>query len=132
MRDLSVLEERRLPFYSVRGNCDYSLHGIDFPCPEECLTSIGGHLAFLTHGADYGVKGGIGRLVFAAASKGAEIALFGHTHLPFLQTLPVGTQIGEIMLSHPMYLFNPGSLGEGSFGTLILRGESILFSHGSL
>ncbi len=131
-RDLAVVEERGIPFYSVRGNCDYSLHGIDFPFPEECLVSVGGHLSFLTHGAEYGVKGGLGRLVAAAARNGAELVLFGHTHVPFAQTVPAGTQIGAHTLARPMHLFNPGSLGEGRFGTLTLRGENVLFSHGTL
>ncbi len=131
-RDLSVVEERGIPFYSVRGNCDYSLHGIGFPCPVECLVSVGGRLVFLTHGAEYGVKGGLGRLISASARNGAELVLFGHTHVPFAQTISAGEQIGMQTLTRPMYLFNPESLGEGRFGTLTIQGENVLFAHGNL
>jgi predicted phosphodiesterase len=87
----------------------------------------------LTHGHEWGVKGGLGALIAHAADVGADIVLFGHTHAPTLQTIAVGEQIGKTVLSRPMYLFNPGSIGyDGSFGTLTIKGETVLFGHGRL
>ena len=44
-----------------------------------------------------------------------------------------GERVGERTLSRPMTLFNPGSIGYGgSFGHLLLTGETVLFSFGSV
>ena len=123
--------------FAVAGNCDFFL---PLEMGEEnrdaCFLSFEGHRILLTHGHLFGVKGGYGRLLSYAQSKGADIVLCGHTHVPFLQTIPAGGEIEGARLSRPMYLFNPGSIGrdaEGkgyAFGTLVLKGENVLFSHG--
>ena len=72
-------------------------------------------------------------LRFRAAQKGADVVLFGHTHEPYLHTVAAGERVGERTLSRPMTLFNPGSIGYGgSFGHLLLTGETILLSFGSV
>lgn len=120
-----------LPLFCVRGNCDWS-SGSAQDCPEEQLLSFEGHRILLTHGAAYGVKSGIGRLELAAAEKGADIVLYGHTHCPQLQTVPAGARVGDITLERPMYLFNPGSVGDnGSFGCLLVRPDAVILSHGT-
>ena len=135
VRDACALELGEIPLYLVRGNCDGLLYGVQGPVPEECLTSLGGHLFFLTHGHRYGVKSGLGGLIGAAVRGGADIVLFGHTHRPLLEVLPAGNEAAGVTLSRPLYRFNPGSIGQGggkSFGVLTLRGESVLFSHGTV
>ena len=115
-------------FFSVRGNCDL------FPgdTPTEELLSFEGHKILFCHGHLFGVKGGLGALISHAAKAGADIVLFGHTHTPYEGIIDAGETVGGVTLSRPMYLFNPGSLHEGSFGTLSLRVDAVLFSHGSL
>lgn len=121
-----------LPLFCVRGNCDW-LSPLWADCPEEQLLSFAGHTLLLTHGAAYGVKNGTGLLETAAAEKGADIALFGHTHTPYLHTFPAGSRIGARVLERPLYLFNPGSIGYGgSFGHLLLTEDTVLFSHGEV
>ena len=135
VRDTGALALGEIPLYMVRGNCDGFLYGVEGPVPEECLTSIGGHLFFLTHGARYGVKGGLGGLLRAALQKGADIVLFGHTHRPYLEILPAGAEAEGQTLTRPVYLFNPGSIGQGgerTFGMLTLKDGAVLFSHGVL
>lgn len=138
VRDVEELELGSIPLYTVRGNCDYCLDVFPGACPEECVTSIGGHLALMTHGARYGVKGGLEALLSSAAQKDADLVLYGHTHQPYLEVLPTGTEVGSVLLHRPMYVFNPGSIGrnedgEGrSFGILTLCGNSVLFSHGRI
>ena len=138
VRDTASLALENIPLYLVRGNCDYMICDVEGPVPEECLTAIGGHLFFLTHGAAYGVKSGLGRLLRAAVQKGADIVLFGHTHRPYLETLPAGSEVDGCVLSKPLYLFNPGSIGqsrqggERTFGVLTLKEGNVLFSHGVL
>lgn len=138
LRDLEVFNARGIPVTSVRGNCDWSCWAESAETPEDRLIAIGTHRIFLTHGARYGVKSGVGALLSAAVSRGADIILFGHTHQPYLETVPAETQIAEGKTTRPVLLFNPGSIGydeDGrgkSFGVLTIQGESVLLSHGRL
>ncbi|MBQ7172980.1 MAG: metallophosphoesterase family protein [Clostridia bacterium] len=118
-----------LPVYAVRGNCDYP--GPDAP-PTECLTALLGHTLFLTHGHLFGAKSGIGGLVRAGIERGADLILYGHTHKPLEQYFPAGEKLCGSILQKPLYLFNPGSLKNGSFGFLTLTENTVLFSHGAL
>ena len=68
-----------IDFYMVRGNCDFGAQA-----PETILTELGGVRLFLTHGHLFGVKSGMSRLKLEADRVGANIALFGHTHRPFM------------------------------------------------
>ncbi len=130
LRDLERLDFGRADVYAVCGNCDFFSASA---APTERCVQLADHKFFLTHGHLYGAKHGYGSLLRRAAELGADIVLFGHTHLPCCESLPAGTQLGEITLTRRLYLFNPGSIGEGrSFGTLTLRGETVLFSHGEL
>ena len=135
-RDLDRLFLVDIPLWAVRGNCDWS--SSDFADRIERLLYLEGHTILMTHGHEWGVKGGLGALIVHAADLGADIVLFGHTHKPTLETIAVGEKVGKTTLSCPMYLFNPGSIGynedgEGySFGTLTLRGDVVLFGHGRL
>ena len=118
--------------FCVRGNCDFAVSQWE-DAPEEQLLHFEGHTLLLTHGARYGVKSGTGLLETAAAQKGADVVLFGHTHEPYLHSVAAGERVGERTLSRPMTLFNPGSIGYGgSFGHLLLTGETILLSFGSV
>lgn len=137
LRDFYAVDSSQSARFAVAGNCDFFLPlEMDEENRDVCFLSFEGHRILLTHGHLFGVKGGYGRLLSYAHGKGADIVLFGHTHVPLLQTLPAGSEIGGARLSRPMYLFNPGSIGrdaEGkgySFGTLVLRGENVLLSHG--
>ncbi len=130
-RDLDRLFVCDTPIWAVRGNCDWS--SSDLADKTERLLHIEGHTILLTHGHEWNVKYGLGALIAHAADIGADIVLFGHTHKPYLETIPAGEQAGKTMLSRPMHLFNPGSIGyDGSFGTLTLRGETVLFGHGKI
>lgn len=117
--------------HAVRGNCDF---GIQFsPYGEEIplyrLIQLGNYKIFMTHGHTLGVKGGRDELCREAARNGADIVLFGHTHVPSLEYIEKGSIRG---VDKPLVLFNPGSLGdfEGSFGNLSLSDDGFLLSHG--
>ena len=130
-RDLDRLFLVDTPLWAVRGNCDWM--SSDLADKTERLLYLEGHTVLMTHGHEFGVKGGLGALIAHAAEVGADIVLFGHTHVPTLQTVAVGERIGKTTLSRPMYLFNPGSIGyDGSFGTLTIKEDTVLFGHGSL
>ena len=96
------------PVYRVRGNCD-----IGFPDPTEGLAPIAGVLFFYTHGHLYYVKSDYGELADAAQARGADVALFGHTHHRGLLNADVpGVPT----------LFNPGSLRDsGCYGVITVE-----------
>ena len=102
------------PVYRVAGNCD-----VNYSEPSEGLAPFGGVLFFYTHGHHYGVKMGSERLAESAGERGADVALFGHTHRREL-VRGVGTAAT---------VFNPGSLRDGgSYGVITIRDGHCEFS----
>ncbi|MEX1307852.1 MAG: metallophosphoesterase [Eubacteriales bacterium] len=89
-----VMEEGfKVPFYAVRGNCDY-----DSECARQEMVEVNGIKIFLTHGNRQGVKTGINRLYYYALEQGADMVVFGHTHRPLVKNT------GEL------YVLNPGTI----------------------
>ena len=78
----------------MAGNCDYGALE-----PTDGLAAFDGVVIFYTHGHMYGVKYDLDTLADAASARGAEVALFGHTHIPHAET------------RSGVFLFNPGSCG---------------------
>ena len=62
---------------------------------------IAGHKAFITHGHYYGVSMGPEGLVDEAKSRGCDIAMYGHTHRPFLDVIDGVTVLNPGSLSYP-------------------------------
>ncbi|AJA47446.1 phosphodiesterase [Clostridium pasteurianum DSM 525 = ATCC 6013] len=60
---------------NVSGNCDYT------DVPSEKIEIIEGKKFFLTHGHRYNVKSSLMNLKYKALETGADIVLFGHTHI---------------------------------------------------
>lgn len=109
-----IYNEKRL--LAVSGNCDYGS-----AAPEFALTEFCGKKIFYCHGAYFGVKSSLSGAISAAKEGGAEILLFGHTHIPF-----TGKKDG-------LYIMNPGSCGRPrtgvpSYGTIEISdsGEIVL------
>lgn len=81
------------PVHMVAGNNDYNIH---LPQSEEF--EFEGYKIFITHGHRFYVNAGISRLEEFAIANGFDIAMYGHTHMPFLR-------IGE-----KVTILNPGSI----------------------
>ena len=113
LRDVEEIGETypRMRVYRVRGNCDYACFD-----PLDGLTAFGGVAVYYTHGHLFGVKSGLETLAGAAASRGTDVALFGHTHQPCKEKLAGVT------------LFNPGAIAGGSYGVIRLNGGEPQFS----
>jgi len=80
----------------VRGNNDW---GFSVSDPETAVFDFGGHRFFMCHGHRYGLHWGETHSFIAAArNNGATVALFGHTHAPFLGN------------DNSLLLLNPGSI----------------------
>ena len=125
--------------YAVLGNCDdTSVFGADIYdaegalVPFERIEDIGGKRVLMMHGHKYGVKVELSRAIARANSVGADILLFGHTHIPLERTYPRGTCVGDVCLSKTLHVFNPGALANGSFGLLTIKDGEILLSHGKI
>lgn len=105
----------QLPFYAVRGNCDW---GSDWAA--ERVVELGGHRIFCTHGHLYGVKtAGTALLEKRAEEESCDIILYGHTH-----TARVEYRDGR-------HILNPGSLrqpadGRPSYIELNLDGRNVV------
>jgi hypothetical protein len=93
-----------LPMEGVPGNCDYQ--------PAEALERIlivEGKRIFFCHGHTRRVKQGEGALIAQGHRMGADIALYGHTHIPKLDE------------DNGMWVMNPGSLsryGKQTYGII--------------
>lgn len=96
-------------FVMVRGNNDWG----SWPVTEKL--SLEGHHLYLTHGNRFGRSELRTFLASCARSNGCEIALFGHTHVPFDETIS------------GVRLFNPGSpslprgMNPPSYGVITLE-----------
>jgi hypothetical protein len=82
-----------LPVYGVCGNCDTGRTE-----PPTRLVEIAGKRIFITHGHRYDVNFSLMRLTYTAMENNADIAVFGHTHIPVLTK------------DRGLYIVNPGSL----------------------
>lgn len=81
-----------LPFHAVCGNCDFTS-----ATPVELTLEIGGKRLYLLHGHTKNVQNGDGALLAAAKKRGADIVLYGHTHIARAEHVD------------GMLLLNPGS-----------------------
>lgn len=80
-------------FVAVKGNNDFFSE-----LESERELEIAGRRCFLTHGHYYNVSLDTALLCQEAASRGCEVAMFGHTHRPLIET-----RDGVLLL-------NPGSI----------------------
>lgn len=69
-----------VPCYIVRGNTDY-----DAKLLNANVIEAGGHRIFATHGHLYQVDMRLDLLRFAAWENDCDIAMYGHTHVPYLE-----------------------------------------------
>ena len=78
---------------NINGNCD-------FGCEElsEDIIEIQGVNFFITHGHKYGVKNDLMNLKYKAQEIGANVVLYGHTHIPCID------------YEDKIWFINPGSI----------------------
>ncbi|WP_041720360.1 YfcE family phosphodiesterase [Alkaliphilus metalliredigens] len=91
-RDRSYIEENyHIKTIGVSGNCDQE-------GPDEVVQIIHGKKYFISHGHIYGVTHGINGIFYRGKELGADVVIFGHTHVP-LNVKEEG-----------MIILNPGSV----------------------
>ena len=99
----------KLPFCLVPGNCD----GWGHSTPVKKNITLGGKSILLSHGHRWGVKSGYDAAIADARAVGADILLFGHTHIPLLEQLEDG-----------LWMMNPGP-ARSSYGLIEIDERSI-------
>ena len=138
LRDMEALSDipslRDIPLYAVSGNCDcfFSMRATE---PLSRLLPLGSHKIYMTHGHQLGVRNGLDSAVQTALAAGADVLLYGHTHVAHQQMLRTTDADGN---ERYLLIANPGSLGEprdgmsSRFGVLTLSDTEALFGHGQL
>lgn len=98
----------------VGGNCDFGMN-----LPAEQVFEAGGKKILLTHGHKFRVKTTYQSLLYKACEVGADVVIFGHTHVPANFT------------QEDILFFNPGSIviprgnSKPSFGLLEITNENV-------
>jgi hypothetical protein len=85
-----------LPVYAVCGNCDYGKI-----MPPVKLIELGSKRIFITHGHRYDVNYSLMKLAYTAMQNEADIAVFGHTHIPLVEKYEGLTIVNPGSLSRP-------------------------------
>ena len=100
-------------FHMVKGNCDIQGHE-----ENELFLLLEGVKIYMTHGHVYGVKSSMVALTYEARKKGADLALYGHTHKAMIQSTP------------GLRLMNPGQMERhdakrvASYGIVTVNGDT--------
>lgn len=96
-------------FAGVQGNNDLFVNGVE----REMFLNLDGVKVLMCHGHEYGVKRSTDQILLRGQAKGADLVLFGHTHVP------------EKMSEGGIILFNPGAVIEGNFGIVSIFDSKI-------
>lgn len=115
LEEAELYFKNKLRLKKAAGNCDF--YSTD---PLIKTIDFGGKKILFCHGHTLYVKHGIERLVEEAKSQKADIALFGHTHIPFYQ------------LIDGIHFFNPGAAADGCYGMIDITNNGIMCIHAKL
>ena len=116
VRDAQALERQfpQLPVTMVPGNCDWGQTG-----EPERLLEIEGVRILMLHGHTRHVKSSPMAAVYAAREYGADVLLFGHTHVPLVD------------YDGALWVMNPGAAGDytrPTCGLLTIREGAVICS----
>lgn len=113
--DAAAYYGSRLSLHCVAGNCDWSS---DLPYEREI--TLASKKIVMCHGHLFRVKAGLSLYMQEAKRKGADIALFGHTHTPFNE------------YSNGIHFFNPGAVMDSSYGIIDIADAGIICIHAKI
>lgn len=110
----------KISFEIVGGNREEYLYSLfDYKQVQyESLIQLDNHKILLTHGHKYNVKSSEYTILKYAQSKGADIIVYGHTHIP----------VANIIDS--TYILNPGSIGSShpTYGLINIKNNTVEIS----
>ena len=93
----------------VCGNCDWNSN-----LPLSKTITANGKTIFFSHGHPYYVKHGYEIIEQKAVEIGADICLFGHTHIPYTE------------YKNGIYFMNPGAVCDGVYGIIDIVDNGIM------
>ncbi len=91
-----LLKKADCPVHIVAGNNDY---GYDYDSEQSFF--IGSHKVLLLHGHRYRIYQNLDTLFYLAEERKADIVMFGHLHVPIVETRGNITIINPGSLSYP-------------------------------
>jgi len=112
---IKIAQHLKIEFAGVKGNCDVGRKG-----DKEKNVKLCGYRFYLVHGHQHGVKNSINNIYYRGKEVGADVVLFGHTHVPFCE------------FYDGMWIINPGSPtlprseSAGSYALIQLEEDSLL------
>lgn len=98
----------RTKYYGVKGNCD-SPAGLG---ANEEIVEIMDKKFYLVHGQQLGVKQSLNRLYYRAQELGADVVIYGHTHIPHLE------YTGDLWMINPGSPTRPRLNSKGSYALI--------------
>jgi len=111
-----------LPLISVPGNCDFDTSSI-FQEEKEKLITLELKKVLILHGHSRNVQSDLQNAFYAGKFKKADLVLFGHTHVPYLE------------VTDGITVFNPGSISRprggstASYGIVHIGATGITCNH---
>jgi len=108
-RDLEPYRSGLPDIYQVLGNCDL------FPAAGELCFELFKKRFLLCHGHRYQVKSTMSLLEDRAHEVGADVCVFGHTHVPFNE------------YKNGVLYLNPGAAWDGHFSVLLMLADGTLY-----
>ncbi|MBN2796644.1 MAG: metallophosphoesterase [Clostridia bacterium] len=111
MQELSMCYE--LPIYGVLGNVDY----VDGP--RILKIQVESKTILLCHGHQFHVKSQLFKLHQYAEEEQADLALFGHTHIPTIEE-------SEIVLMNPGSISRPLHHDQPSYGVIEINDDKMV------
>lgn len=110
--DEALMLYPKLKIERVCGNCDmYSA------LPDSRLITANGKKLFFCHGHRFYVKHGYQMIEEHAKSVEADICLFGHTHIPYIEK------------KDGVHYMNPGAVHDGIYGVIDIEPSGIMMYH---
>jgi len=100
MTEAALSKMADVPTYAVQGNCDYF-----YDLSLSVVFNFQGHKIFVSHGHNFRVDYGYDSLWYRAKELDADIAFFGHTHVPVIK------EIEGITIANPGSLSRPRQVG---------------------
>ena len=98
-----------IPFYMVPGNCDQ--HRAGGLQPGVLCPILGGVHFYMTHGHNHRVKLTRSLVIADGQSAGAQVILYGHTHVP------------DCHMEENIWVVNPGSCGHAGGSAAIIEAK---------
>ena len=109
--------ESGLEFHYVRGNCDFTNSA-----ELEKVVELDGYRVMITHGHIQDVNFTLSKLAYRGMELGADVVLFGHTHIPVVE------EYNDMIIMNPGSLTRPRGGSKSNYGILKIDDDGVRVS----